>query len=149
MLLMLTPEIKTNLILKEIGIKRYSLRSSNDQSQKKSLHFYKKGHILALLDKPFENFIEEQQELLKAIIDSTKMSDGEESYEKISYFSKKELHESLLKKFKPRLIIIFGVMPYDSIFDYEYIKAPSLSQLFNKKQLKKDLWINIKQKLSL
>jgi hypothetical protein len=40
-------------------------------------------------------------------------------------------------------------MPYDSIFDYEYIKAPSLSQLFNKKQLKKDLWINIKQKLSL
>jgi hypothetical protein len=86
---------------------------------------------------------------LKAIIDSTKMSDGEESYEKISYFSKKELHESLLKKSKPRLIIIFGVMSYDSIFDSEYIKAPSLSQLFNKKQLKKDLWINIKQKLSL
>ena len=52
MLFMLTPEIKTNLILKEIGIKRYSLRSSNDQSHKKSLHFYKKGHILALLDKP-------------------------------------------------------------------------------------------------
>jgi hypothetical protein len=77
------------------------------------------------------------------------MSKGEESYEKISYFSKKELHESLLKKSKPRLIITFGEMPYDSIFDFEYIQAPSLSQLFNKKQLKKDLWINIKQKLSL
>ena len=146
---MLTPEIKTNLILKEIGIKRYSIRSKTTESPQKNLYCYQKGHILALLDKPFENFIEEQQELLKAIIDSTKMSDGEESYEKISYFSKKELHESLLKKFKPRLIIIFGVMPYDSIFDSEYIKAPSLSQLLNKKQLKKDLWINIKQKLSL
>ena len=146
---MLTPEIKTNLILKEIGIKRYSIRSKTTESPQKTLYCYKKGDILALLDKPFENFIEEQQELLKAIIDSTKMSDGEESYEIIQYLSKKELHESLLKKSKPRLIIIFGVIPYDPILDSEYIEAPSLSQLFNKKQLKKDLWINIKQKLSL
>ena len=81
---MLTPEIKTNLILKEIGIKRYSIRSKITESPQKNLYCFQKGHILALLDKPFENFIEEQQELLKAIIDSTKMSDGEESYEKIS-----------------------------------------------------------------
>ena len=146
---MLTPEIKTNLILKEIGIKRYSIRSKTTESHQKTLYCYQKGHILALLDKPFENFIGEQQELLKAIIDSTRMSDGKESYEIIEYHSKKELHESLLKKSKPRLIIIFGVIPYDSILDSEYIKAPSLSQLFNKKQLKRDLWINIKQKLSL
>ena len=79
MLFMLTPEIKTNLILKEIGIKRYSLRSSNDQSQKKSLHFYKKGHILALLDKPFEDFIKEHQDFIKAIIESTKSGDGKEN----------------------------------------------------------------------
>ena len=77
MLFMLTPEIKTNLILKEIGIKRYSLRSSNDQSHKKSLHFYKKGHILALLDKPYENFVREQQDLLIAIFSSTKIDNGE------------------------------------------------------------------------
>ena len=146
---MLTPEIKTNLILKEIGIKRYSIRSKTTESHQKTLYCYQKGHILALLDKPFKNFIGEQQELLKAIIDSTRMSDGEESHEIIQYHSKKELHESLLKKSKPRLIIIFGVIPYDSILDSEYIKAPSLSQLFNKKQLKRDLWINIKQKLSL
>ena len=57
MLFMLTPEIKTNLILKEIGIKRYSLRSSNDQSQKKA-YISIKGHILALLDKPYENLLE-------------------------------------------------------------------------------------------
>ena len=55
---MLTPEIKTNLILKEIGIKRYSIRSKTTESPQKNLYCYQKGHILALLDKPFENFIE-------------------------------------------------------------------------------------------
>ena len=60
---MLTPEIKTNLILKEIGIKRYSIRSKTTESPQKNLYCYQKGHILALLDKPFENFIEEQQEI--------------------------------------------------------------------------------------
>ena len=83
MLFMLTPEIKTNLILKEIGIKRYSLRSSNDQSQKKSLHFYKKGHILALLDKPYENFVREQQDLLE--------EDEKELKKTIAKFEKDEL----------------------------------------------------------
>ena len=56
---MLTPEIKTNLILKEIGIKRYSIRSKTTESPQKNLYCYQKGHILALLDKPFENFIDE------------------------------------------------------------------------------------------
>ncbi len=91
MLIMLTPEIKTNLILKEIGIKRYSLRSSNDQSQKKSLHFYKKGHILALLDKPYENFVREQQDLLTAIFSSTKIDNGEEVFKSIRYSSNNDL----------------------------------------------------------
>ena len=59
MLFMLTPEIKTNLILKEIGIKRYSLRSKMPHSIEKGLHYYQKGLILALLDKPFEDFIKE------------------------------------------------------------------------------------------
>ena len=37
---MLTPEIKTNLILKEIGIKRYSLRPKRTDSSKKTFNFY-------------------------------------------------------------------------------------------------------------
>ena len=57
---MLTPEIKTNLILKEIGIKRYSLRKKTTDSLNKVLYYYQKGSILALLDKPFENFVENQ-----------------------------------------------------------------------------------------
>ena len=98
MLFMLTPEIKTNLILKEIGIKRYSLRSSNDQSHKKSLHFYKKGHILALLDKPYENFVREQQDLLIAIFSSTKIDNGEEVFRTIRYSSNNDLSSAAMRE---------------------------------------------------
>ena len=59
---MLTPEIKTNLILKEIGIKRYSLRKKTTDSLNKVLYYYQKGSILALLDKPFENFVENNRQ---------------------------------------------------------------------------------------
>ena len=58
MYFMLTPEIKTNLILKEIGVKRYSLRKKKTDSLKKDIYYYQKGSILALLDKPIENFVE-------------------------------------------------------------------------------------------
>ena len=61
---MLTPEIKTNLILKEIGVKRYSLRKKKTDSLKKDIYYYQKGSILALLDKPFENFVEINKILL-------------------------------------------------------------------------------------
>ena len=64
MLFMLTPEIKTNLILKEIGIKRYSLRTNSDQSLQKKLHLYQKGNILALLENPFSDFNDQYNCLL-------------------------------------------------------------------------------------
>ena len=96
MLFMLTPEIKTNLILKEIGIKRYSLRSKINNSPNHDIYFYQKGVILSLLDKPFENFVKEQQELIKAIISSTMLNEGEEKSDKISIKSKSELKEEIL-----------------------------------------------------
>ncbi len=40
---MLTPEIKTNLILKEIGIKRYLIRSNNTTQIEKKAFYFKKG----------------------------------------------------------------------------------------------------------
>ena len=84
MLFMLTPEIKTNLILKEIGIKRYSLRSKINNSLNHDIYFYQKGVILSLLNKPYENFVKEQQELIKAILASTNLDKGNEKSKKIS-----------------------------------------------------------------
>ena len=149
MLFMLTPEIKTNLILKEIGIKRYSLRSKMPHSKEKGLHYYQKGLILALLDKPFEDFIKEQQDFIKAIIESTKSSGGEENNGTILFSSREELKEQTLNFSKSKLIIIFGNNSSEMIFDTKCIKAPPIEELISTKESKKDLWIEIKNKLNL
>ena len=149
MLFMLTPEIKTNLILKEIGIKRYSLRSSNNQSHKKSLHFYKKGHILALLDKPYENFVKEQKDLLIAILSSTKIDNGKEVFKTIRYSSNNVLSSEFKKMSDLKMIIIFGDNSCDFDFKNEQIIAPKLSILLANQDSKKELWIQIKQKLNI
>jgi len=149
MLFMLTPEIKTNLILKEIGIKRYSLRSSNDQSHKKSLHFYKKGLILALLDKPYENFVREQQDLLIAIFSSTKIDNGEEVFKTIRYSSNNDLRNDFEEMSDLKMIINFGNISCDFNFKNEQIIAPKLSLLLANKNSKKELWLQIKQKLNI
>ena len=149
MLFMLTPEIKTNLILKEIGIKRYSLRSKMPHSIEKGLHYYQKGLILALLDKPFEDFIKEQKDFIKAIIESTKFGDGKENNGTILFSSREELKEQTLNFSKSKLIIIFGNISNEMIFDTKFIKAPPIDQLISSKELKKDLWIEIKNKLNL
>ena len=149
MLFMLTPEIKTNLILKEIGIKRYSLRSKMPHHSEKGLHYYQKGLILALLDKPFEDFIKEHQDFIKAIIESTKSGDGKENNGTILFSSQEELKEQTLNFSKSKLIIIFGNISNEMLFDTKCIKAPPIDQLISTKELKKDLWIEIKDKLNL
>ena len=146
---MLTPEIKTNLILKEIGIKRYSLRSKMPHSQEKSFHYYQKGLILALLDKPFEDFIKEHQDFIKAIIESTKFNDGKENIGTILFSSREELKEQTLNFSKLKLLIIFGNISNEMIFDTDLIQAPPIDQLISTKELKKNLWVNIKNKLNL
>ena len=149
MLFMLTPEIKTNLILKEIGIKRYSLRSKMPRSIEKGLHYYQKGLILALLDKPFEDFIKEHQDFIKAIIESTKYGDGKENNGTILFSSLRELKERTLNFSKSKLIIIFGNISNEMIFDTKFIKAPPIAQLISTKESKTDLCIEIKSKLNL
>ncbi len=146
---MLTPEIKTNLILKEIGIKRYALRSKMPNHSKKGLHYYQKGLILALLDKPFEDFIKEHQDFIKAIIESTKSGDGKENNGTILFSSQEELKEQTLNFSKSKLIIIFGNNSSEIIFDTKCIKAPTIEELISTKESKKDLWIEIKNKLNL
>ena len=146
---MLTPEIKTNLILKEIGIKRYSLRPKQDQSPQKQLNLYQKGHILAFLDKPYEDFIDEHQDLIKAIINSTKLDKGKEFYETISYASSDELNKEMKNISEIRLAIFFGKISNNYSPDCEVINAPSLDDLYSNKNLKKDLWMDIKKILDL
>jgi len=146
---MLTPEIKTNLILKEIGIKRYSLRSKIKNSSVKEVYFHKKGQILSFLDKPFENFVKEQQELIQAIMASTKLNIGDEQSDRISFSSNDGLKLEILSFDKIKSIIIFGNLFEQQLSLKNVIQAPSINELSLKKTQKKELWLQIKSKLNL
>jgi DNA polymerase III psi subunit len=146
---MLTPEIKTNLILKEIGIKRYSLRTNSDQSLQKKLHLYQKGNILALLENPFSDFNDQYKYLLRAIISSTNLDKGKEINKTITYCSNNELVEEIKDFEKLKLIIFFGKNSFEYNLDCPFIKVPSLNNLANDKNLKKNLWLDIKQNLKI
>ena len=146
---MLTPEVKTNLILKEIGIKRYSLRTNSDQSLQKKLHIYQKGNILALLENAFSDFNDQYKDLLRAIISSTNLDKGKEINKTITYCSNNELVEEIKDFEKLKLIIFFGKNSFEYNFDCPFIKASSLNNLANDKNLKKSLWLDIKQNLKI
>ena len=146
---MLTPEIKTNLILKEIGIKRYSLRPKKTDISKKTYNSFQKGAILAILDKPFDNFIKEQQDLLKAVLASTTLDKDKECTEGLTFTSPDELKKKLSNFNEIKLIIIFGKICSNLNFDCLVINSPSLSELALKKEAKAKLWTEIKNKLNL
>ena len=146
---MLTPEIKTNLILKEIGVKRYSLRKKKTDSLKKDIYYYQKGSILALLDKPFENFVENQQDLINAIMASTKCDEGNQESNVLSFSSSNELNKKIHNLSNFRLIIVFGNIINGVRINKDAILAPSINELGLKKDLKKNLWVEIKTKLDI
>ena len=146
---MLTPEIKTNLILKEIGVKRYSLRKKKTDSLKKDIYYYLKGSILALLDKPFENFVENQQDLINAIMASTKCDEGNQESNVLSFSSSNELNKKIHNLSNFRLIIVFGNIINGVRINKDAILAPSINELGLKKNLKKNLWVEIKTKLDI
>jgi hypothetical protein len=146
---MLTPEIKTNLILKEIGVKRYSLRKKKTDSLKKDIYYYQKGSILALLDKPFENFVENQQDLINAIMASTKCDEGNQESNVLSFSSSNELNKKIHNLSNVKLIIVFGNIIDGVQINKDAILAPSINELGLKKNLKKNLWIEIKTKLDI
>jgi len=146
---MLTPEIKTNLILKEIGIKRYLLRPKINNSAINEVYFYKKGKILSFLDKPFKNFVKEQQKLIEAIMASTKLDQGDEESDKISFSSNNELKKEISSFDNVKSIIIFGNIFDEQIFLENSIQAPSINELSINKTRKKELWQKIQSKLNL
>ena len=105
---MLTPEIKTNLILKGIGIKRYLIRSNNTTQIEKKAFYFKKGPILALLEKPYINLAKQQQELMLSIIKSTKYDLGDELHDVIFFKNEEDLSKKINTLFEIDLVMIFG-----------------------------------------
>ena len=65
---MITPSIKTNLILKEMGITRYELRSKQQSDLSKTIFSYQKGNILTLLEQSYGDFVKMRQSSLMPLL---------------------------------------------------------------------------------
>ena len=143
---MITSTIKTNLILKEIGVTRYSLRPEPNQLVDKEVNFYQKGNILTLLDVPYNDISQDQKNLLGAIINAIKPT-GEIEIIKTMKINKHEDISGLIDQFQAVSgIIIFYKNNFNIKTFLPIITSPSLNEILIKPSLKKPLWDDIKTK---
>ena len=143
---MITSTIKTNLILKEIGVTRYSLRPELNQLVDKEVNFYQKGNILTLLDVPYNDISQDQKNLLGAIINAIKPT-GEIEIIKTMKINKHEDISRLIDQFQAVSgIIIFYKNNFNIKTFLPIITSPSLIEILTKPNLKKPLWEDIKTK---
>ena len=102
-----------------------------------------------MLDKPFENFVENQQDLINAIMASTKCDEGNQESNVLSFSSSNELNKKIHNLSNFKLIIVFGNIINGVRINKDAILAPSINELGLKKNLKKNLWVEIKTKLDI
>tara|TARA_B100000963_G_scaffold304797_1_gene278765 strand:+ start:1677 stop:2114 length:438 start_codon:yes stop_codon:yes gene_type:complete len=145
---MLTPELKTNLILKEIGITRYSERKKNLNLVEQNLFYYQKGGVLSILNKSIESLEKSEKELLDAIISSTNISSKDVFSGELNISSTKNLKDFLENK-NIDLILIFGELEIKKYIDDKVIVTNQLKELSLNKELKKSLWNSIKNLLHI
>ena len=145
---MLTPELKTNLILKEIGITRYSERKKNLNLVEQNLFYYQKGGVLSILNKSIESLEKSEKELLDAIISSTNISSKDVFSGELNISSTKNLKDFLENK-NIDLILIFGELEIKKYVDDKVIVTNQLKELSLNKELKKSLWNSIKNLLHI
>jgi len=144
---MITSTIKTNLILKEIGVTRYSLRPEPNLLVDKEVNFYQKGNILTLLDVPYNDISQDQKNLLGAIITAIKPI-SEIEVIKTSKINKDEDISEIINQFLAVSgIIIFYKNTLNIKTSLPTITSPSLAEIIKNPSLKKVLWEDIKKKL--
>ena len=139
---MITPSVKTNLILKEIGITRYELRSKQEPEPSKIIFGYQKGNILTLLGQSYDDLDEDEAKLLIAIVDAVKPVDKNIVQNKYNLDDIKE-NISAIKDIKG--IICF--MPDISSIELPipFVQAPSLKKMISDTESKMVLWKKLKE----
>lgn len=144
---MITSSIKTNLILKEIGVTRYSLRSNKEKTNDKEIHIYQKGNILTLLEICFNDLPQDQVDLLKAIVASIKTNESNELIESISFKSTNDVNKIISSKKELGGIIAFTKDNLEIESPLPIIRSNTLEEIIKNPSLKKPLWEKIKKDL--
>jgi DNA polymerase III psi subunit len=144
---MITSSIKTNLILKEIGVTRYSLRSKKEKTNDKEIHIYQKGNILTLLEICFNDLPQDQVDLLKAIVGTIKTNESNELIESISFKSTNDVNKIISSKKELGGIIAFTKDNLEIESPLPIIRSNTLEEIIKNPSLKKPLWEKIKKDL--
>ena len=144
---MITSSIKTNLILKEIGVTRYSLRSNKEKTNDKEIHIYQKGNILTLLEICFNDLPQDQADLLKAIVGAIKPNESNELIESISFETSNDIYKMVSSKKELAGIIAFTKDNLEIETALPIIRTNTLEEIIKNPSLKKPLWKNIKKDL--
>lgn len=139
---MITPSVKTNLILKEIGITRYELRSKQEPEPSKIIFSYQKGNILTLLGQSYDDLDEDEAKLLIAIVDAVKPVDKNIVQNKYNLDDIKE-NISVIKDIKGIICFIPDISSLE--LPVPFVQAPSLKKMISDTESKMVLWKKLKE----
>lgn len=139
---MITPSIKTNLILKEMGITRYELRSKQQSVLSKTIFSYQKGNILTLLEQSYDDLGEDEAKLLNAIVDAVN-SVNKDTIQ--NQFNLEDAKKIILAMKDIKGIISF--IPDIGILDLSipFVQSSSLNKMISDTESKKVLWKKLKE----
>ena len=139
---MITPSIKTNLILKEMGITRYELRSHQEKLPSPKIYSYQKGNILTLLKQSYDDLSKDEAKLLEAIIDAVNSANNQTSH------NNSNLDD--INDFISSCIDIKGIISFSSDVNYitsstSFVQSSPLESLISDKESKKILWKKLQE----
>jgi DNA polymerase III psi subunit len=139
---MITPSLKTNLILKEMGITRYEIRSHQEKVLSPKIYSYQKGNILTLLKQSYNDLDKDEAKLLDAIIDAVNSADNQTSH------NNSNLDD--INDFISSCIDIKGIISFSSDVNSitsstSFVQSPPLESLISDKESKKILWKKLQE----
>ena len=139
---MITPSIKTNLILKEMGITRYELRSHQEKVPSPKIYSYQKGNILTLLKQSYNDLDKDEAKLLDAIIDAVNSADNQTSHDNSNLDD--------INDFISSCIDIKGIISFSSDINRitsstSFVQSAALESLIYDKESKKILWKKLQE----
>ena len=139
---MITPSIKTNLILKEMGITRYELRSKQESEPSKTIFSYQKGNILTLLEQSYNDLGEDEAKLLNAIVDAVNSVNKDTIQNKFYFVDAKNIILAM-KDIKGIISFIPEVNNID--LSIPFVQSSSLNKMISDTESKKILWKKLKE----
>lgn len=139
---MITPSIKTNLILKEMGITRYELRSKQQSDFSKTIFSYQKGNILTLLEHSYDDLSEDEAKLLNAIVDAVNSVNEDTIQNKFNLEDAKKIILSM-EDIKGIISFIPDIGTLD--LSMPYVQSSSLKKMISDTESKKILWKKLKE----